>query len=98
MPQRLRPGDAVATNAEALCEAHEIRIALHTGSGSLSLTVQDDGRGLAAPANASIAGGLGLMGIEERVRELGGTLAIRSQAGKGTWLNASIPLPTGAEN
>jgi signal transduction histidine kinase len=85
------------TNCARHAEAHEIRIALHTGAGRLSLTVQDDGRGLAPLDPLSEASGLGLMGIEERVRELGGTLAIRSQVGKGTWLNASIPLPNGAE-
>ena len=124
------------TNCARHAEAHEIRIALATDDGRLSLTVQDDGRGLAAavweavaegdedllgpgigerrPGDAHARGvvaagqtpldhanptaGLGLIGIEERVRELGGTLAIRSQAGKGTWLNASIPLPKGADN
>jgi signal transduction histidine kinase len=86
------------TNCARHAEAHEIRIALHTEAGRLSLTVQDDGRGLAPLDQPNEASGLGLMGIEERVRELGGTLAIRSQVGKGTWLNASIPLPKGAEN
>ena len=82
------------TNCARHAEAHEIRIALGAGSGRLSLTVEDDGRGLPALDHNGGAGGLGLIGIEERVRELGGTLAIRSQAGKGTSLNASIPLPT----
>ena len=89
------------TNCARHAEAHEIRIALHTEAGRLLLTVQDDGRGLAGRSpldHASNGGGLGLMGIEERVRELGGTLAIRSAAGKGTRLNASIPLPKGVEN
>jgi signal transduction histidine kinase len=89
------------TNCARHAEAHEIHIALQTGEGRLSLTVQDDGRGLDGQApldHANGATGLGLMGIEERVRELGGTLAIRSQPGKGTLLNASIPLPKGADN
>ena len=89
------------TNCARHAEAHEIRIALETEADHLSLTVQDDGRGLGGQApldHANGATGLGLMGIEERVRELGGTLAIRSQAGKGTLLNASIPLPKGTDN
>jgi len=90
------------TNCARHADAHEIHIALATDDGRLSLTVQDDGRGLAAGQtpldHANPTAGLGLIGIEERVRELGGTLAIRSQAGKGTWLNASIPLPKGAQN
>jgi signal transduction histidine kinase len=83
------------TNCARHAEAHEIRIELQAGGGRLSLTVQDDGHGL--PGNAKAATGMGLVGIEERVRELGGTLAIQSQAGKGTCLRAWIPLPAGAE-
>ena len=85
------------TNCARHADAHEIRIALHTESGRLSLTVEDDGKGLENGQGNLDRGGLGLVGIEERIRELGGALAIRSQAGKGTWLNASIPLPQGAE-
>jgi signal transduction histidine kinase len=83
------------TNCARHADAHEIRIALRADHDRLSLTVQDDGRGM--PDGLAPAAGLGLVGIEERVRELGGTLAIESQAGKGTWLSASIPLPNGVE-
>jgi signal transduction histidine kinase len=83
------------TNCARHAEAHEIHIELQAGGGRLSLTVQDDGHGL--PGNAKAASGMGLVGIEERVRELGGTLAIQSQAGRGTCLRAWIPLPAGAE-
>ena len=83
------------TNCARHAEATEIRIALQADSGRLSLTVQDDGRGL--PGDAKAVTGLGLVGLEERVRELGGTLAVKSQAGKGAWLCASLPLPEGRE-
>jgi signal transduction histidine kinase len=78
------------TNCARHADATEIRIALEAGSGRLSLTVQDDGRGM--PGVKAVTG-LGLVGLEERVRELGGTLAIDSPAGKGAWLCASLPLP-----
>ena len=42
---------------------------------------------------AAAGGGLGLVGIEERVRELGGAVALHSQPGKGTLMKVSIPLP-----
>jgi hypothetical protein len=35
---------------------------------------------------------LGLLGVRERVRELGGTVAIRSRPGEGTTVRISIPL------
>ena len=51
----------------------------------------DDGVGF-NPAQR--AGGLGLRGIEERVRELHGILTIRSAPGAGTTLTMTVPLPT----
>ena len=37
--------------------------------------------------------GLGLRGIEERVKELGGTMAIAGAAGEGTTLTIQLPVP-----
>jgi signal transduction histidine kinase len=87
------------TNCARHADAKEIRIALNADSERLNLTVEDDGRGLEGEENGERrhgSNGMGLIGMEERVRELGGTLAIRSEPGKGTLLNASIPLPEGA--
>lgn len=83
------------TNCARHSEAKSIRIALHTEQGRLSLTVQDDGRGLPSDFTQQRNGDaphLGLIGIEERVRELGGTLTLQSLPGKGTLLKVSIPL------
>ena len=38
------------------------------------------------------AGGLGLRGLEERVRELHGTMSIRSARGAGTTIKIRLPL------
>jgi signal transduction histidine kinase len=84
------------TNCARHAEAHRIRIALHTQAGRLCLTVQDDGRGVPPEIRDLRRGssvGLGLLGIEERVRELGGTFSIHSQKGKGTLLQIMLPLP-----
>jgi signal transduction histidine kinase len=59
------------------------------------LTVQDDGVGIAESAHGH--GGLGLIGMQERARELGGMVTIHSQPGKGTSLSAKIPLPGGGQ-
>jgi two-component system sensor histidine kinase UhpB len=55
----------------------------------LSLTIQDDGDGF-DPVNGSK--GIGLLGMKERVRELGGVLTIASAADHGTLLTVHIPL------
>ncbi len=57
--------------------------------GEIAVTVRDDGRGF-DPAKTR---GLGLLGIEERVRRLGGKLEIKSNAGQGTVLRAELALP-----
>ena len=42
--------------------------------------------------------GFGLMGMEQRVLELGGSLSIESHPGEGTDVSLSIPLIEGVEN
>jgi signal transduction histidine kinase len=79
------------TNCARHAQAREIRVALHIGTDQLSLTIQDDGKGMPADPAAS---GLGLVGMEERVRELDGTFVIQSQPGKGTLIKVSIPVPS----
>jgi signal transduction histidine kinase len=60
----------------------------------LAVLVADDGIGL-DPARRGV--GLGLLGIEERVRELGGTTLIRSAEGGGTSIRIRLPLFERAE-
>lgn len=87
------------TNCARHADARQVRIALHTEPTRLSLVIQDDGRGLPEQFrehHPPFGTGLGLVGMEERVRELGGVLTIHSQTGKGTVVKASIPLPVEA--
>jgi len=90
-----RVAQEALTNCARHARAGRIRILLYTDAERLSLAVEDDGRGFAPDAPRQ-PGGLGLIGIEERVAELGGTLAIHSQPGKGTLLKISLPLPAEA--
>ena len=52
------------------------------------LSVRDDGAGF----DTSFVRGLGLLGMEERVHRLGGRLHIDSQLGRGTLVEAELPL------
>jgi signal transduction histidine kinase len=54
------------------------------------LTVKDDGIGL-DPANRRK--GLGLRGVDERVKELDGTMTIARENRSGTTLRVRLPLP-----
>jgi ligand-binding sensor domain-containing protein/signal transduction histidine kinase len=58
----------------------------------LLITIRDNGKGFATE-DSSRRRGLGLTGIAERVRILGGLYHIESEPGKGTTLTAELPLP-----
>jgi signal transduction histidine kinase len=38
---------------------------------------------------------MGILGMEERVKRLGGTLRVESQPGKGATVTAELPIPGG---
>jgi signal transduction histidine kinase len=59
----------------------------------VAIVVTDDGRGFDVPAASALgeAGRLGLAGMDERVRLLGGRLAIESRPGGPTRVQATIP-------
>ncbi len=74
-------------------EATRATLALDFGASGARLVIEDDGHGFdvdARPARA-IQEGHGLANIEERVRELGGTLDLESAPGAGTRLEAVFP-------
>lgn len=78
------------TNCGRHSEAKHVELTLQGGKDQISLTVWDDGKGF--NAKPSIRRGLGLVGIEERARELGGSAEIHSEPGKGTLLEVQIPI------
>ena len=68
--------------------AKHARIAVRQENGSLSLAIEDDGKGF-DPRRTK---GVGLLGMEERVKQLGGRLEVHSEPGKGTALRVSLPV------
>ena len=59
----------------------------HDASGVLMVTVEDDGVGMRDRTSS----GLGLIGIKERVRELGGEFVVESLPDKGTRVAVHLP-------
>lgn len=61
----------------------------------LRLTVRDNGCGFVPrPDSALLASGhLGLVLLQERARDLGGTLTITTEPGQGTTIDAEVPAP-----
>ncbi|HSD65155.1 MAG TPA: two-component regulator propeller domain-containing protein [Vicinamibacteria bacterium] len=93
----LRIAQEAVTNALRHAGAREIRVRLGFGGESVSLRVEDDGRGFpVSPATAPATGHLGLVGIRERAARLGGQLTLHSREGEGTEVVVEVPLPPAA--
>ena len=74
-------------NAMKHAQASRIEISLTARSGSLLLSIRDDGVGGADPARGS-----GLAGLADRVEALGGSIHVHSAAGAGTHITVDLPL------
>jgi signal transduction histidine kinase len=77
------------TNAAKHAHASVVHTELRTDDGTLTLMVRDDGVGGADPG-----GGSGLVGLQDRVEALGGTIEIDSSAGSGTSVVVTLPIAT----
>ena len=73
-------------NAMKHARASHVAISLAARSGSLLLSIRDDGVGGADPARGS-----GLAGLTDRVEALGGSIQLRSGAGAGTHITVELP-------
>lgn len=77
------------TNCVRHALATQIRVNVTGADETLMVVVHDNGVGIPSDRLKS---GLGLRGIEERVRDLAGTFDIHSTPGEGTSLTIHIPL------
>jgi signal transduction histidine kinase len=68
----------------------EARVTLEVQADGLTVTIADGGVGF-DPGTRRAAQGLGLTGMQERLRLVGGTLAIDTTAGRGTRIQARVP-------
>lgn len=78
------------TNVANHAQAHNVAVDVRMKDKSLSVTIQDDGRGFDASAIPS--GHYGILGIKERVRLVNGSFEIQSNNGKGTTIRIDIPI------
>ena len=78
------------TNCIRHARARAIRVSVIGRADRLDVVVSDDGIGF-DPARRR--DGLGLRGIDERVKELGGAMTISGAAGTGTTLTIRLPVP-----
>jgi signal transduction histidine kinase len=72
-------------------DASNVSILLRRNSRSVSLVVEDDGRGFDPGSTGD--GVLGLVGMRERVGLVGGRLRIETAEDAGTTIAVEVPLP-----
>jgi signal transduction histidine kinase len=75
-------------NAVRHSGARNARVRVEQAGGRITVEVSDDGRGF----DPERSRGMGILGMEERVKRLGGSLAIDSRPGQGTTLRAELPV------
>jgi signal transduction histidine kinase len=78
------------TNVVKHAMASRVTVLLTQKGNAVRLIVQDDGRGF--DTRDVRDGGLGLIGMRERVSLLGGRMSVESTRGAGTMLTAEVPL------
>ena len=79
------------TNAVRHSGARNAKVVVERLANSIVVRVTDDGRGF-DPVRSR---GMGILGMEERVKHLGGTLRVESQPGRGATVAAELALPAG---
>src|SRR5438132_1088970 len=82
------------TNVYKYAAACRVEVIIRQTNDGIRVTVKDDGKGF-QPDQLEMSlkdkSGLGLMGMQERLRLVNGQFAVKSAPGKGTTIQALIP-------
>jgi signal transduction histidine kinase len=87
-----RVGQEALTNLARHAQVQEGRVEIVYGERDVTLRVEDRGRGFDPTENFHPPHGWGLAGMKERVESIGGTLQILSAPGRGTTIEACVPV------
>jgi len=89
----LRATQESLANVARHARAGRVGVTLSYMEDVITLDVRDDGIGFdpAQVDRPSERGGFGLLGMEQRVARLGGSLAVESEPGAGTAVSATVP-------
>jgi signal transduction histidine kinase len=77
------------TNVVKHADAQRVSVVLTRSDGRIKAVIEDDGKGF--DPSAADDGGVGLVGMRERIELLDGTLAVESSATAGTTVAAEVP-------
>jgi two-component system, NarL family, sensor histidine kinase DevS len=78
------------TNIAKHAQASRVSIVITQKPGAVGAVIEDDGRGF--DPDQSVDGGIGLIGMRERVALLDGSMTIETAPGKGTTLVIEVPV------
>jgi signal transduction histidine kinase len=81
------------TNVVRHAHAGAVRIVMRERGRMLTLTIRDNGRGITKSELASVES-IGLLGMSERARLLGGRVTIAGAPGRGTTVTVTVPIST----
>ncbi len=84
----------VLSNIRRHSQASSVAMSLDFGADALTLLISDNGQGFSIPRRTSdlaLSGKLGIIGMRERARLIGGTLIVQSEKGGGTMVTLRIP-------
>jgi signal transduction histidine kinase len=87
------------TNTLKYARAQRFEVQICYSPSEVRLQLRDDGIGfdykpggeITAPQESWVSGGLGLLGIEERARQLGGRIQVESSPNNGTTIRVIVP-------
>lgn len=82
-------------NVAKHAKASHVAISYRAEPGAVTLTVADDGVGIAADPNPNRNQSFGMLGMKERVEAVGGRLTVTTAPGQGTTIQAWIPTEGG---
>ena len=77
-------------NVAKHAQARDVTVSLTRSGDVVHLSIVDDGKGFHLAGERGHGGGLGLISIDERVRVMGGQMAVDTRPGGGTRLSVSI--------
>jgi PAS domain S-box-containing protein len=84
----------VLSNIRRHSRAASVEVRLDFGADALTLVIIDNGEGFDIPTRTSdlaLSGKLGIIGMRERARLVGGTMIVQSEKGSGTTVTLRIP-------
>lgn len=87
-----RVAQEALTNVVKHSGARSVTIRLVRGYPDVIMQIEDDGRGFVDRDGGPPERGLGIVGMRERVKRIGGAFRITSRPGKGTKVRVTVPM------